>query len=250
MVGPTCQEGEQNLGPQRERTLQRRNGFPRGTGCGVLSSRAHSRMSEGQWMLTKVTGQGSRHLLRRMGGGTKGMVDVPKQGRSRDREALGTSREARSGVNARLADRVVVALRSRDNITPAEQRTRGAVVRLTTRRRTRHGRAGLGPTGEHRRVAEAGATDAPNSHARQGASERTVRSHRLEAVLGKTRRTEFQRGARKRSYGPMLTGHEAGNGGHSQAGAYEPPRLPSTQQTRTHGLKGGSTLHRVIHGVT
>ena len=39
----------------------------------------------------------------------------------------------------------------------------------------------------------------------------------------------------------MLNGHEAGNGGDSQASAYEPPRLPSTQQIRTHGFHGGRT---------
>jgi hypothetical protein len=37
----------------------------------------------------------------------------------------------------------------------------------------------------------------------------------------------------------MLNGHEAGNGGYSQAWAYEPPRLASTRQIRTHGLNGG-----------
>ena len=37
----------------------------------------------------------------------------------------------------------------------------------------------------------------------------------------------------------MLNGHEAGNGGYSQASAYGPPRRISTQQIRTHGLNGG-----------
>jgi hypothetical protein len=37
----------------------------------------------------------------------------------------------------------------------------------------------------------------------------------------------------------MLNGHEAGNGGYGQACAYGPPRPVSTQQIRTHGLKGG-----------
>ena len=38
---------------------------------------------------------------------------------------------------------------------------------------------------------------------------------------------------------PMLIGHEAGNGGHSQAFAYGPPRRMSTRQIRMHGLNGG-----------
>jgi len=200
-TGPTRQEGERTLGPQRERTLQRRNGFPRGAGRGVSSSRAHSRMGEGQWALTKVTGQCSRRLLRRMGGGTWRMVDDSKQGRSRRCEARGTSREARLRVTARLADRVVVAMMPRDSRTLAEQRARGAAMRSMTRRRTRHA---FGPTGDPRRVAKASAKGASNSLVRstgKGAPEVTVRSRCLEAVLGKTRRTEFQRGLRKRSYG-------------------------------------------------
>jgi len=37
----------------------------------------------------------------------------------------------------------------------------------------------------------------------------------------------------------MLNGHEAGNGGNSQACSYGPPRLASTRQNRMHGLIGG-----------
>jgi hypothetical protein len=158
-------------------------------------------MGEGQWAPTKVTGQGSRHLLRRMGGGTKGMVDDPKQGRSRDREASDTSREVRSKVTARLADRVVVARIPRDNTTLVEQRTRGAAACSTTRRWTRHAQQVSGPTGDPRRVAKTSAKGASNSFTRKGGPERSVRSRCLEAVLGKTRRTEFQRGEGKRSYG-------------------------------------------------
>jgi len=202
-TGPTRQEGERTLGPQRERTLQRRNGFPRGTGRGGSSSRALSRKGEGQWASMKVTGQGSRRLLRRMGGGTKGLVGDPKQGRSRSREARGTSREARLRVAARLADRVVVATMPRDNRTLAEQRTRGAARCSTMRRWTRHACHACRPTGDPRRVAEASTKGASNLRVSvgKGAPEGTVRSRCLEAVLGKTRRTEFQRGEGKRSYG-------------------------------------------------
>ena len=43
---------------------------------------------------------------------------------------------------------------------------------------------------------------------------------------------------------PMLNGHEAGNGGYSQASAYELPRHLSTQQIRMHGLNGGLDFDR------
>jgi len=42
----------------------------------------------------------------------------------------------------------------------------------------------------------------------------------------------------------MLNGHEAGNGGYSQASAYGPPRRMSTQLIRMHGLKGGPDSER------
>jgi hypothetical protein len=173
------------MGPQRERTLQRRNGFPRETGRGVSSSRAHSRKGEGQWASMKATGQCSRRLLRRMGGGTMRMVDDPKQGRSRERKATDASREARSGVFARLADRVVVAMMPRDNITLAEQRTRGAAACLMTRRRTRHAQHSAEPTGDPRRVAKSGTYDAPNPLAGKGASERTCGRAALKPYWGK-----------------------------------------------------------------
>jgi hypothetical protein len=46
----------------------------------------------------------------------------------------------------------------------------------------------------------------------------------------------------------MLNGHEAGNGGHSQAGAYASPRRGSTQQIRMHGLNGGLTNTQSLTG--
>jgi len=46
---------------------------------------------EGQRTLAKATGHRSRCLLRRIGGGTEGLVSDPKQGRSRRREALYSS---------------------------------------------------------------------------------------------------------------------------------------------------------------
>jgi len=167
--------------------------LPTRNGSWGIEQPSPSRTGEGQWASMKETGQCSRRLLRRIGGGTEGMVSDPKQGRSRDREARGTRRESRSRVITRLADRVVVAMMPRDSITLAEQRTRGAAARLMTRGRTRHARQ-PGTTGGPRRVAKASAKGASNSMARptrKGAPESKVRSRCLEAVLGKTRRTEF-----------------------------------------------------------
>ena len=179
------------MGPQRERTpCEASKWLPTRNGSWGIEQPSPSRKGEGQWTAVKVTGQCNRRLLRRIGGGTKGMGDDPKQGRSRDREADGASREARPEVIARLADRVVVAKMPRDSITLAEQRTRGAATCSTTRRRTRHARHAE-TTGDPRRVAKGSTEDASNSLARKGAPERIVRSCCLEAVLGKTRRTEF-----------------------------------------------------------
>jgi hypothetical protein len=109
-------------------------------------------MGEGQWMTTKATDQRSRRLLRRMGGGTKGMVGDRKQGRSRGRQGSVHKPMARHREAVRLADRVVVALMPRDSTTLAEQRTRGAAACLLKRRPPLHA---FGPTGLPGRVVEA-----------------------------------------------------------------------------------------------
>ncbi len=197
-----------------------------------------SRMGEGQWVPTKATGQRSWDLPRLMDDGTRGMIDDPKQRRSRRREALGTSREARLGVASRLADQVVVAMTLEDSTTSAERRTCGAAACWTKRGSSRYA---LGPTGTNDRVAKAGTKGASNSAddpARKVASGTNVRCRSLEAVLGKTRRTEFQKGHVETESRRSLNGHEAGNGGDSQGTPYGPPRHASTHQIRTHGLKG------------
>jgi hypothetical protein len=123
MDGLTRQGGERTSGPQRERTLQRRDSVPTRYGLWGIEQPSLSRTGEGQWAPMKVTGQGSRRLLRRIGGGTEELVSDPKQRRSRGRKAQGASREARPWVMARLTDRVVVAGMPMDSITSAEQRT-------------------------------------------------------------------------------------------------------------------------------
>ncbi len=122
-----------------------------------------SRNGEGQWAPMLETGVCSWRLLRRIDGGTEGMICDPKQGKSLACEARGSSLQARPRVDQRLADRVVVAMMPRDNITLAEQRTRGAAMCLSTRGRTRNVQPRVGLTGVPRRVAKAGTKRASNS---------------------------------------------------------------------------------------
>jgi hypothetical protein len=133
------------------------------SGSWITEQPSPSRNGEGQWTPMIVTGVCSWRLLRRIDGGTEGMICDPKQGRSLAREAQGTSLQARPRVDQRLADRVVVAMMLRDNITLAEQRTRGAAMCLRTRGRTRNVRPRVGLTGVPRRVAKAGTKRASNS---------------------------------------------------------------------------------------
>jgi hypothetical protein len=241
MIGLIRQEGERSLGPQRERTLEASTRLATRNGSWRNEQSSLSRTDEDQWIRAKAMDTCSPDLLRRIGGGTKRMVDDSKQGRSLRREASEPSKPARSEVTMRLTDRVVVAMTSRDNITLAEQRTRGAAVCSTKRGLPRHAQHSAWPTGYSSRVVEAGTEDAPNSSTRKGASDNNLRSRCLEAVLGKTRRTEFQKGPEETELRSLLNGHEAGNGGYSQAATYEPPRPRSTHQIRKHGFYGGRT---------
>jgi hypothetical protein len=198
-----------------------------------------SRIGEGQWIPMKATGQCSWDLPRLMDDGTRGMIGDPKQRRSRCFVADGASREARLSVASRLADRVVVAMTLEDTTTSAEQRTRGAAECRQVRGSSRHA---FGPTGSNDRVADVctkGVTNSADGPPGQVASEENVRCRRLEAVLGKTRRTEFQKGRRETGLRQDPPGHEVGNDGHRQGLAYESPRHTSTHQIRTHGLTGG-----------
>ena len=151
--GPTHQGGERNLGPQRRANTAASKRLPARNGSrGIEQPSPTSRMGEGQWTATKVTDQSSRRLLRRMGGGTKGMVGDRKQGRSHRHEDSVHKSQARHREAMRLADRVVVAEMPRDSTTLAEQRTRGAAACLPKRRPTRHA---FGPTGPPGHVVEA-----------------------------------------------------------------------------------------------
>lgn len=171
---------------------------------GYRAAEPSSRNGEGQWASMKVTGLCNRRLLRRMGGGTEGMISVPKQGGSHPREARGTSWQARPRVSVRPADRVVVALMPRDNRTLAEQRTRGAAMCSRTRGRTRNVRPGVGLTGEPRRVAKAStkrASNSPASAARQGAREVMCGRAALKPYRGKPAVRHFRGAWGNGSYG-------------------------------------------------
>ena len=88
---------------------------------------------------------------------------------------------------------------ARDSKTLAEQRTSGtaACARWARTRPDMPMRA----NGNQRSSSRRRTKGASNSTSRQGAPRSNVRIRCLEAVLGKTRRTEFQRGESKRSYG-------------------------------------------------
>ena len=231
--------GRANLGAVARANVSRTVMAPTRNGSWDFGQPSLSRMGEGQWISMEATGQCSRDLPRSMDDGTKRMIGDPKQRRSRRQQADCTSREARSSVPARLADRVVVAETLEDNTTSAERRTRGAAVCWRKRRSSLHA---LGPMGSNDRVVDAstkGASNSAEGPSGQGASERNVRCRRLEAVLGKTRRTEFQRGAGKRTHGKLYTGTKLETADTAKSLPDGAPRQASTHQIRMHGLKGG-----------
>jgi len=192
-TGPTRQEGERNLGPQRRANtaastrLATRNGsWPNEQPSPFPHGRRPMDADEGNGSVQSVSAPA--HGWWHQGNGQRLKAGKVLLSRGPSHKPL-----ARRGVMARLADRVVVAMMPMDNITSAEQRTRGAALCATTRRRTRHGRPVVGTTGDPRRVAKSRTKGASNSGQPvpgQGA-DGIVRLRCLEAVLGKTRRTEF-----------------------------------------------------------
>jgi hypothetical protein len=190
--GPTCQEGEQNLRPQRERTtvsVETASHVKQVVGDEQPSP---SCMGEGQWDPTKVNGPVQSEPAPAYRWWHQGTDRRPKAEKVSVAEGLAHKPKARRQALPRLADQVVVAMTPRDSITLAERRTCGVAVCSTRRGSTRHA---FGPTGRSDRVAEAstnGASNSADGPSRKGASEQSVRSRHLQAVLGKTRRTEFQ----------------------------------------------------------
>ena len=85
---------------------------------------------------------------------------------------------------ARLADRVVVAMMPRDNITLAERRTRGVAACLREARLVPTW-PGPGPTGDNERVAEWALRGASNSVTGKGAPRDQIRTATLKPYWGK-----------------------------------------------------------------
>jgi hypothetical protein len=190
--GPTCQEGEQNLRPQRERITISVETATHAKQVVGDEQPSPSRMGEGQWEPTKVNGPAQSDPAPAYRWWHQGNDRRPKAEKASVAESLVHKPQARHQVLPRLADQVVVAMTPRDNITLAERRTCGVAVCSTMRGSTRHA---FGPTGRSDRVAEAstyGASNSADGPLRKGASDENVRSRHLQAVLGKTRRTEFQ----------------------------------------------------------
>ena len=157
-----------------------------------------SRMGEGQW----VTPKKRAHA----GGICSGawVVAPDEWSVTQSREGLTAARPAAQAGNGKAAGgrETGGSGRSsddaRDNTTLAEQRTRGTAA-CTGWARTRPDMPN-GPTGISGRVAE-GAPRARQTRRRGRALPGGMWFRCLEAVLGKTRRTEFQRGTMKRSHG-------------------------------------------------
>ncbi len=167
---------------------------------GYRAAEPDSRMGEGQWTLPKQRARaggvcsGAWVVAPAEWSGTQSRegLDVARpDAQARERKALG---DLETGGSGRSSDD------ARDNTTLAEQRTRGTAA-CAGWARTRPDMP-FGANGKQRSSSRRRTKGASNSPvARQGAPRWNVRSRCLEAVLGKTRRTEFQRGTRKRSYG-------------------------------------------------
>jgi hypothetical protein len=167
---------------------------------GYRAAEPDSRMGEGQWTLPKQ---------RASAGGVcsgawvvapaewsvtqsrEGLEAVRPDAQARERKAHGGLETGGSGRSSDDA---------RDNTTLAEQRTRGTAA-CAGWARTRPDMP-FWANGKQRSSSQRRTKGASNPLlAGQGAPRWNVRSRCLEAVLGKTRRTEFQRGTMKRSHG-------------------------------------------------
>jgi len=87
----------ESWGRSGERTLQRRQVSPPETGGGSMSKPSLCRRGEGQWTRRRERAKAVEFLLRRIGGGTRGMVGDPKQGRSRGLSSPAHKRERGDG---------------------------------------------------------------------------------------------------------------------------------------------------------
>jgi len=204
-TSPTRQEGERNLGPQRRANTAASSRLP--TRNGSWGIEQPSPFPHGRRPMGVDEGNGPRQSTSAPAHGWWHQVNGqrPKAGKVSLPQGRSHKPKARREVAARLADRVVVARMPRDSITPAEQRTRG-VAACSPKRGPAPTCSAMSRANGYQRSRSGGSTKvASNSsgdpRTGQGVTEVIVRSRCLEAVLGKTRRTEFQRGLGKRSYG-------------------------------------------------
>ena len=166
---------------------------------GYRAAEPDSRMGEGQWTPPKkrasaggvcsgawVVAPGEWLMTQ----SREGLTVVRPEAQAQRGEAEGDRETGGSGRSSEEA---------RDSTTLAEQRTRGTAV-CAGWARTRPDMP-IWANGKQRSSSRRRTKGASNSTSRKGAPRWNVRSRCLEAVLGKTRRTEFQRGLSKRSYG-------------------------------------------------
>jgi hypothetical protein len=170
---------------------------------GSMSEPNPSKMDEGQW--DRRSNEHSQSIVAPAYGWwhqtNDGCLKVGKvswsQGRSHKPNIT-----ARREVIARLADRVVVAMMPSDNITLAEQRTRGVAACSMKRGHAPTCFGKTGANGNKRSCSGTSTKTAANSFLdEEGRGSMPGPTRYLEAVLGKTHRTEFYRGREKRSDG-------------------------------------------------
>jgi hypothetical protein len=167
---------------------------------GYRAAEPDSRMGEGQWTLPKQRARaGSVCSGAWVVAPAEWSVTQSREGLKAVRpEVQASNGEAEGGPETGGSGRS--SDDARDNITLAEQRTRGTAA-CAGWARTRPDMP-MWANGNQRSSSRRRTQGASNSSlARQGATRWNVRSRCLEAVLGKTRRTEFQRGTMKRSHG-------------------------------------------------
>ena len=172
------------------------------------------------------------------------MGDDPKQGRCRGREASSSSRQGKArgdretGGSGRSSDDAW------DNTTRAEQRTRGQRRALLLRRPPDM------PSGQREvlAVADDGAKTTPNPATGKGVLEATLSA--ASSRTGENPPYGISEGPEEPGSRHLLNGHEAGNGGYSQAGVYGSPRLSSTRHGTKRPLGIPTVRDRVVQAAT
>lgn len=196
-----------HAGRSMKRTLKRRNRSPTGASVGGVEKPTRFTLGEGHGDLGENWRCAPEFFSRRLEDGTYGRITVPKQGRSWGQPRLGRRAKTRCiisdpGKSAGVSKTGGSGRRSkdgRDNITLPEQRPRGRRWSLEWPEAWSADNAGpcmagrqQGGEGDVKPVRlQVYADLALKPSASLGRSSLTDEAPRLEAVLGKTRRTEF-----------------------------------------------------------